>query len=337
MLSTMPSSYAVLLIDLVRQQQLDINTLCAGTSLQENALTNIPPRISLVDFSALVNNALKLTSNPALGLALGQRINMSAHAVLGQVFLACSNLGQVLDVFLRYAPLLTPATTLKLVETEEEVTLAFNIGSLLQEIETPLEFNHELMCAAILNTLRGLLYNQALSVSVNCPYPAPSYAEQYITAFGRRVQFNAPQASISFAKTLLTRPLPTANPALLNLYEAECAKLLKDLDEPDSIGAQLEKVLAQIQGQYPNLTQAANMLNLSPRTLRRRLAVESQSYQHILDAVRRKQARHYLQHSELPISSIAYLLGFNDASNFRRAYQRWTGETPSNTRKSTHG
>ncbi len=337
MLSTLPSSYAVLLIDLVRQQGVDINALCRNTSLEASALESLPPRLAITDFSVLVNNALALAENPALGLALGQRINMSAHAVLGQVFLACSNLAQVLDVFLRYAPLLTPATTLELAETEQEVVLAFNIGALAQEVETPLEFNHELMCAAILNTMRGLLYNRVLGASVNCPYPAPPYAEQYTTAFGRLVQFNASQASISFSRELLTRPLPTANPALRSLYEAECARLLKDLDEPDSVGAQLEKLLAQMQGQYPNLTQAARMLNFSPRTLRRRLADENRRYQEVLDGTRAKQARHYLQHSQLPINSIAYLLGFNDASNFRRAYKRWTGEGPGTTRKSRHG
>ena len=74
------------------------------------------------------------------------------------------------------------------------------------------------------------------------------------------------------------------------------------------------------------------MLNLSARTYRRRLASEQRSYQDLLDQVRAEHATRYLQNTRLPLSSIAYLIGFNDASNFRRAYQKWTGRSPTDVR-----
>ena len=76
----------------------------------------------------------------------------------------------------------------------------------------------------------------------------------------------------------------------------------------------------------------AKMLNLSPRTYRRRLANEDQSYQQLLDKVRAEHATRYLQNTRLPMSSIAFLVGFNDASNFRRAYHKWTGHSPREVR-----
>ena len=74
------------------------------------------------------------------------------------------------------------------------------------------------------------------------------------------------------------------------------------------------------------------MLNFSPRTYRRRLDAEQQSYQALLDKVRAEHATRYLQNTRLPLSSIAYLIGFNDASNFRRAYAKWTGRSPRDVR-----
>ena len=56
------------------------------------------------------------------------------------------------------------------------------------------------------------------------------------------------------------------------------------------------------------------------------------SYQDLLDQVRAEHATRYLQNTRLPLSSIAYLIGFNDASNFRRAYQKWTGRSPTDVR-----
>jgi AraC-like DNA-binding protein len=73
------------------------------------------------------------------------------------------------------------------------------------------------------------------------------------------------------------------------------------------------------------MPQIAAMLNVSARTYRRRLAEEGTSFQALLDEVRAEHATRHLREGRLPIASIAYQLGFNDPSNFRRAYRRWTG------------
>ena len=93
------------------------------------------------------------------------------------------------------------------------------------------------------------------------------------------------------------------------------------------------RLLRKLEGQYPQMPQLAHMLNFSPRTYRRRLAEESQSYQALLDKVRAEHATRYLQNTRLPLSTIAYMVGFNDASNFRRAYLKWTGLSPRDVRR----
>ena len=93
------------------------------------------------------------------------------------------------------------------------------------------------------------------------------------------------------------------------------------------------RLLRKLEGQYPQMPQIAAMLNLSPRTYRRRLDEEQQSYQRLLDQVRAEHATRYLQNKRLPLSSIAYMVGFSDASNFRRAYLKWTGKSPRDVRR----
>jgi AraC-like DNA-binding protein len=80
------------------------------------------------------------------------------------------------------------------------------------------------------------------------------------------------------------------------------------------------------------MPQIAQMLNLSPRTYRRRLQQEQASFQDLLDRVRAEHATQYLRNTRLPFSTIAYRVGFNDTSNFRRAYHKWTGRTPGEVR-----
>ena len=60
--------------------------------------------------------------------------------------------------------------------------------------------------------------------------------------------------------------------------------------------------------------------------------IKTPEVQGLLDKVRAEHATRYLQNTRLPLTSIAYMVGFNDASNFRRAYLKWTGHSPKEVR-----
>jgi len=327
--ATTPAQYVLILIDMAQSQGCKTGELLAGTTLAVTGISSIGARISDADFSRLATNAIALTGDPALGLKLGLRLNLSAHALLGQAFMTCRDLAQVMDLFLKYYHLLAPALYLEFEILDEYCVLT--------TISTPedylREFSYELMYGAILNTLRGLLGTPLLKIRVELPYPAPPHAALYRDTFGDDVHFDCVRGRISFHRDLLGTPLPSSNPALRSLYEQECARLLADLQEEDSIAEQTLRLLRKLEGQYPQMPQIAKILNLSPRTYRRRLEQENRSFQELLDKVRAEHATRYLQNTRLPLSSIAYMIGFNDASNFRRAYLKWTGHSPRAVRR----
>ena len=323
-----PAQYVLILIDMAESQGCDRASLLAGTSLAKTGISNIGARVSDRDFAILVGNALRLTGDPALGLNLGLRLNLSAHAVLGQAFMTCRDLGQVIDLFLKYYHLLAPALHLEY-EMLDGYCVLTTVSSLA---ETPLDFSYELICGAMLNTLRGLLNRSDFQLRLEVPYPEPAHSAHYFEVFGPDIRFDCVTGRIGFHQDLLHTPLPLSNPALRSLYENECARLLADLEEETSVAELTLRLMRKLEGQYPQMPQTAKLLNLSPRTYRRRLEEENRSYQQLLDQVRAEHATRYLQNTRLPLSSIAYLIGFNDASNFRRAYQKWTGRSPANVR-----
>ena len=81
--------------------------LCEGTALNLDALSSPGTRVEEHDADRIIANALMATGDPALGLAVGQQLNLGAHAVIGQTFMACADLVEVLDTLVRYGPLLT--------------------------------------------------------------------------------------------------------------------------------------------------------------------------------------------------------------------------------------
>lgn len=326
--ATTPAQYILILIDMVERQGHPREQLLKDTSLAQTGISGIGARVSEEDFTTLVRNAFELTGDPALGLKLGLRLNLSAHAVLGQAFMTCENLGEVMTLFLKYYHLLSPALFLEYEVRDGRCLLT----TVTTPQENPIEFAYELMYGGILNTLRGMLNLPSLELRVEVPYPAPPHAPLYYEVFGDDVHFGRPRGRVSFSESMLGVALPSSNPALRALYEEECARILVDLEEEDSIAEQTLRLLRKLEGQYPQMPQTARMLNYSPRTYRRRLEHEQLSYQELLDQVRAEHASRYLKNTQLPLSSIAYLIGFNDASNFRRAFTRWTGKSPRQVR-----
>jgi AraC-like DNA-binding protein len=319
-----PAQYVILLIDLAENQGCERRQLLAGTSLETAGLAGIGARVSEDDFATLVSNAMALTADPALGLKLGLRLNLSAHAILGQAFMTCRDLTQVMDLFMRYYHLLAPGLRLQFTTTDTRCLVQIDRTMALE----PQEFSYEMMYGGVLNTVRSLLNTPDLTMGMAFPYPQPEHASLYYEVFGPDIVFDAPAGRISWDSQLMHAPLPSSNEALLSLYEQECARLLADLQEEESIAEQTLRLLRKLEGQYPQMPQIAQMLNLSPRTYRRRLEAEDHAFQELLDQVRAEHASHYLRNTRLPLNSIAYIVGFNDASNFRRAYTRWTGRTP---------
>ena len=81
------------------------------------------------------------------------------------------------------------------------------------------------------------------------------------------------------------------------------------------------------------LQSVAASLDLTPRTLRRRLAEQHTSFSEILEKWRQSTAVALLQNTNIPVKAIAKRVGYSHPSNFERAFKRWTGDAPSSYRK----
>ena len=72
---------------------------------------------------------------------------------------------------------------------------------------------------------------------------------------------------------------------------------------------------------------------MSARTLQRRLTDAELTFQQLVEDTRRKLARHYLKQSAVELNETAFLLGFEDANSFFRAFQGWEGTSPNEWRQ----
>ena len=141
--------------------------------------------------------------------------------------------------------------------------------------------------------------------------------------FGRPVQFDAPCTCMVAERHWLDLPLPTHDPLTLKQVTAtlESFAILGD-SERDLVGA-VQVCLRTNLAQAPDLAQLADMLFVSERTLRRRLADRNLSYKRLVDELRRDAALELLA-VHVTMDDVASRVGFADSRALRRALKRWT-------------
>ena len=151
--------------------------------------------------------------------------------------------------------------------------------------------------------------------------------------FGCPVRFKAGRNALVFRGADLDRPFTTHNEELLAVIGAQLESELQARKSRQDVGEQVKHTLKRsLAGKRPTLPHVARELGLSMRTLQRRLTAAGISFQQLVEETRRELARHYLQHSAVELNEAAFLLGYEDANSFFRAFHAWEGSTPGDWR-----
>lgn len=120
----------------------------------------------------------------------------------------------------------------------------------------------------------------------------------------------------------------------ISISKHQARRLLAEPPGGDFIAA-LRTVLKghRING-WLTISNAAQLAVVSVRTLQRRLAAEELTFSELIDQVRAELAMEMLSDRHFSLDQIRNELGYSALPNFSRAFQRWTGKTPSEYRRS---
>jgi len=126
----------------------------------------------------------------------------------------------------------------------------------------------------------------------------------------------------------------TANHELMVKCENNWLEEVAGFEEASFLLKAQSFIRSNISNESLNIDSLARELNMSIRTLQRRLSLESTNYKRIVKAVRKKEALHLFQNPKSSVSEVAYALGFSDVTSLSRAFRRWFGKSPEQYRKS---
>ena len=170
---------------------------------------------------------------------------------------------------------------------------------------------------------------------VRFAYPKPNYGQKYHDHFGENIEFDQRATEIVVPEPILSIPSPVADPFMHQEAVSICERQLNEIKAGDagkpvlSTEEMVSILMFENPGRIWTLKEVAAKLHMSPRTLIRKLGSEGTKFQRVRDELAKKQAATYLTDASLSVESIGHLMGFSDASSFRRSFRRWFGETPS--------
>lgn len=187
---------------------------------------------------------------------------------------------------------------------------------------------------SVLKFGRALLHDRGDFLRATFHSARPAYATEARELLRLPLAYDQPHNALEIDRRLLDLKLEGAFDMLHRQAEQLVVRRLSERPPPPSVAVQLEHLMErkpELLGQ--GIEQAARELDLHPRTLQRRLALEQLRYAELQAAMRLKLAKLWLSDRSLDIEAISERLGFADRRSFTRAFTRWTGRTPSEFRR----
>lgn len=310
-------------LDLRRRHGLD----------QPEALRDPEAMVSLESVARLLDDAADECARPDLGLRLGTLQNPRMLGLLALVIQGSDSVQSALVDVARYLFVHSPGYQV-VVETPppapqtEWVTVRFDVDL---DAQVPFRQLIDGCLSSLLTLARSLTGIPIVPLSISVPHTPAASRGTYDAVFGAPVAFGQPKAALHVAPDLLTTKLNAARPEIRRTAIVYIGERY-----PPSTATTATRVRNALGGTIGatrgTKNEIADLLQLHPRTLQRRLNAEGVTFESIREDVYRTATWRLLTLSTMPLSQVAHALGFSEQSAMNRNIRRWFDTTPTEIR-----
>lgn len=264
-----------------------------------------------------------------IGLELGKCFTPEYSGIVGYLSLSATNLKEAATYFEQFQHLLAGGTGAKIERRDNTIRCQWLPAYCVANKDSD-----ETLISALVSFARLTTGNSNLSPSkIGFMHPQPNNIDQHRDFFCCEIIFNCSALFIEVPIALGDILSTTSNPSLGAILQQQAQSMLDELPSNDLITNVRQCIIDTLSPHtqpFLELTQEgiATHLGISSRTLHRKLAEKDMRFSTLLQEVRYQLAKQYLDDGELPISSVAYILGYSEQSAFTRAFKNWSGMTP---------
>lgn len=316
-----------LLLDLLQARNLSSHKLLKGTGLFYEDILTGTRRISPHQFLVFIQNTHQLCTDTDVSFRWGSTLWPGHYGEFSQLLSGATNLRHALDILSTYrkqlCPLLVPNITTDQHNCYIQWQDAVGLGSEQQ-------FVVEAYMTGLANMVTWLS-KSSLPWHYCFDFQRPTHDSEYQVHFGERLNFSIGVNAMIVDKVHLDTPWPNPNASTAHQVLLKRCEQLSDQPVSGFIEAVFRYLLEHIQ-HPPSLDQTANAFSMSSATFKRKLKKHHWQFQKLQDKARLHVSLYLFHINGWNNDQVADYLNFNDLTNFRRAFKRWSGFTPSDCR-----
>ncbi|CAA0093651.1 putative HTH-type transcriptional regulator [Zhongshania aliphaticivorans] len=309
----------------------DLAALCTDTGLSLDNIEDVDSRYPVDDLLNLYELVASQTQTPDIGLYLGRidyinRLNLQLYACS-----ACATFREYLNVMPSVLRIVGDIGEVKVRRDSEFIRLDWQ--PLAPETAQQRYLSDSSLAAAAV-IVNSVCVRPIVIRAAHFSYPQPEDLSMLIQQFGVHLLFNQPNSCLYIDRACLDYALIRLDANWVQALAQPIRYLFEDNKGSNDFVVALRKTLLRLlpSGDM-SIDKAAEALNISRRTLQRRLAEQGTQFLHVLQELRAELAIQYLSDERLSITDIAFLLGYMDQSSFSGAFRSWHGKSPRDFRK----
>lgn len=315
--------------ELVRELGGDPAEVARLAGLSRRALSIPDTPIPVEAVLRYLNHAALECRCPSFGLRLGERQSIALFGQLAPLFESASTIGELLRDIAAYFPLHTRGAMVALVPEHDGIALCYDSAA---DIGLSQRQVIELGLSIMVHELRRHVPDWRPE-DISLRHSPGADRKAYRRFLRCMPRFNSDRNATFIPDAVLQHTTVSGNRRRHGELEAGFEAARRDLPGFESARAELI-VRALLPFAPCDLAATAQLMRLSRRTMQRRLADHGDSFEAVMDRVRRDLARSYLRDSDLTVAQIAEVLQFSETSALSRACRRWFGRSPRSLRSS---
>jgi len=321
-----------LLIDLLVARDISSHKILRGTGLFYDDLSNGDQQMSAQQLLQLIKNARQLDGETDLGFRWGS-VALPGHCgSFSQLLANAGNLQQFISLLSEYSPVFTPLISPRVYQDQQSVYLHWIPASGAAEHQS---FMVEMAMSAVTSACRWL-HGEHLPWRYSFSHAQPEHIEQYYMNLGDQLQFNVGIDVMMIDRAWLEknwqRPQGRISLTAEIVLQEDCEAQWQAVDNAPLFAEVVYRWLLAHVKQSPCLEVVAEAFCMSPATFKRKLKKHHTSFQQLQDQMRLHTSLYLFHIQGWSNEQVANYLKFNDTTNFRRAFKRWSGFTPSDSK-----
>ena len=323
--------FANAVLDAARQLGLNLAPILHSARLNQPLLDNPQSRITSQQFSQLMRSVWEQSDDEFLGLTT-QPSKYGVFRLFADGAIQEQNLHRVYKHLCRFYSLVNQSISLSLYISKGQVEL--RMRQVQPEIDRNLLFRDFFLL--LWHRFPGWLIGKSIPLQqVKMRGAEPAHAAEYRFMFPCPITYGHDYDAFVFSEEELVNPVTQRAENLREHFKQAPLNWFTRQEFTPVYTRRVMDYLAEYREHEASMQDIADSVNVSERTLRRKLTEEGTSFQEIKDKLRKNMAIYYLSQPDIPISTITNKLGFSEPAAFTRAFKQWTGQTPTLYRENT--